>query len=351
MIIGEPGIGKSAIAAWLSVVRQKQIISLHFCTDRNSRTLQPFEFVASLVGQLCTQVDGFDDVVGLRHPEVRRPSAGDAFRELVVEPAQKLATPENPLIVVLDSLDEAIRKEGETLLDVLVNQAGDLPSWLRIVATTRPDEQVLRKIRRLNTFELRPDDADNAADVALYINNRLRQLRLIDRLSDESVRSVTERLPRLARGNFLYARMSLDALEEGTLSVQDLGGLSPGMSDFYAKTFSTLFRVEKAFELDAQPILRALTVAMEPVPFAIIDRVSRLPKETEEATHRRLLRLGRTFTCRAKGSRPGTRSFISHSRIGFPIRMLRARIGALPSEERSTLQRPAGKTTRTTQRK
>ena len=246
-------------------------------------------------------MNGFAEVVALRHPEVRRPSANDAFRELVVEPAQKLTPPENPLIVVVDSLDEAIRKEGETLLDVLVNQANDLPSWLRIVATTRPDEQVLRRIRLLHTFELRPDQTENASDVTQYINNRLKKLRLADRLWEESVRLVAERLPGLAKGNFLYARMALDALEEGTLSVQDLGFLSPGMSDFYVKTFSRLFPTEEVFEKEAQPILRVLSVAMEPVPFAIIDRASRLRKETQEATYRRLLRLGSYLRVSGKG--------------------------------------------------
>jgi len=301
VIVGEPGIGKSAIAAWLSVVRRKQTISIHFCTDRNSRTLQPFEFVASLVGQLCTQVDGFGEMVVHRQPEVRRLSANDAFRELVVEPALRLTRPENPLIVVLDSLDEAIRKEGETLLDVLVNQANDLPSWLRIVATTRPDEQVLRRIRLLETFELKADRTENESDVKQYIKYRLNKSPFSDRLSEESVRLVGERLPALANGNFLYARMALDALQAGTLLPQDLGSLSPGMSDFYVKTFSRLFPTEAVFEKDAQRILRVLSVAMEPLPFAIIDRASRLRKETAEATNLRLRRLRAYLRVSGKG--------------------------------------------------
>ncbi|HKG61314.1 MAG TPA: TIR domain-containing protein [Pyrinomonadaceae bacterium] len=301
VIIGEPGIGKSAIAAWLSLVRQAQVISVHFCTDRNSRTIEPFEFVASLVGQLCTQVNGFGEIVANRHPEVRRPRANDAFRELVVEPAHKLAPPENPLIVVLDSLDEAIRQDGETVLDVVVNQTNDLPTWLRIVATTRPDENVLRRIRTLHTLELRPDEAENAADVREFIGNRLIKLRIADLLSDDSVRLAAERLPTLAQGNFLYARMALDALEEGTLTVEDLGFLSPGMSDFYVKAFSRLFPNEDDFEIDAQSILRVLSVAMGPLPFAIIDRVSRSPKETQEVTNRRLLRLKSYLHISGKG--------------------------------------------------
>ncbi len=103
---------------------------------------------------------------------------------------------------------------------MLVNQAEDLPSWLRILAPTRPEAQVLRKIQRLHTFELRADGAENVSDVTQYINNRLANLRPDEKFSEESVSLVTVRLPGLANGNFLYARMALEALEEGMHSTR-----------------------------------------------------------------------------------------------------------------------------------
>jgi len=301
VIVGEPGIGKSAIAAWLSVVRRDQTIAIHFCTDRNTRTLNPSEFVASLVGQLCTQVSGFNEIVALRQPEVRRPRANDAFRELVVEPSRKVTPPSRPLLAVVDSLDEAVAQEGETLLDVLVNQAEDLPSWLRIVTTSRPDERVLQKIRRLHTFELNADRAENISDLAEYIQARLARSSLADRFSAESSGLISTRLLQLAEGNFLYARMAMEAFEDGTLSVADLGALSQGLSDFYAKTFAKRFLNAETFARDSLPILRMLSVARGPVPFTFLDRVSRQPKETIEATNRRLLALRPYLRASGKG--------------------------------------------------
>jgi hypothetical protein len=153
--------------------------------------LNPFEFVASLVGQLCTQVTGFAELVIPRQPEVRRPRANDAFRELIVEPARKVTPPSRPLLAVVDSLDEALAQEGETLLDVLVNQAEDLPSWLRIVTTSRPEERVLQKIRRLNAFELKADRPENTSDLAEYIQARLTEPALAHRFSSQSALSIS----------------------------------------------------------------------------------------------------------------------------------------------------------------
>jgi predicted ATPase len=291
VIIGEPGIGKSAIAAWLSYVRRDQTVAIHFCTDRNSRTLDPFEFVASLVSQLCTQVGGFLDVVHERRPELRRQQAKDAFRELVVEPARLLPVPASPLLVILDSLDESMRRGGETLLDVFVNQADDLPAWLRIIATTQPDQRVLEKVRRLRTLELRADGTENQADIATYVEARLTRVGRDQHAAQRPSSLVAEQVLNLASGNFLYARMALDALESGLFKEKELGSLLPGVCEFYARSFAKIFSSEGSFELHGKRILRALSVARGPLPFTLLDRISRLGQESVETTHARLLRL------------------------------------------------------------
>ena len=158
VIIGEPGIGKSAIAAWLSVVRREQTIAVHFCTDRNTRTLNPFEFVASLVGQLCTQVTGFAEVVIPRQPEVRRPRANDAFRELIVEPARKVPPPSRPLLAVVDSLDEHSLKRGKRCWTGVSRERGvpcrhtgiERPAPLRLLGTGGTSNQPRGEHRRLH---------------------------------------------------------------------------------------------------------------------------------------------------------------------------------------------------------
>src|SRR5262249_40184829 len=134
-------------------------------------------------------------------------------------------------------------------------------------------------------------------------------------LSNQAARSVAIRLPDLARGNFLYARMAFDALEEGTLSPADLDELSPGVSDFYAKTLGKLFPEERTFQKEAQPLLRTLSAAMAPVPFEILDRISRKPQESEESTHRRLQRLRSYLHVAGRGG-PTSTYALFHKSLG-----------------------------------
>jgi len=273
VIIGEPGIGKSAIAAWLSQVRGDQVVGVHFCTRRNTRTLDPLEFVASLVGQLSTQLDGYRAAVETRQPDVRRVTASDAFRELIVEPARSMQDPSQPVLVVVDSLDEAVTRADETVLDVLVAQALDLPVWLRIVTTTRPESRILRRLDSLSPYPLNADASSNLADLSEYVSQRLGAIPP-ELLPARSRDDVARKLEELAEGNFLYAKMTIDAMENGSLSVEELGRLSPGLAGYYAAAFRRLCPDAARYAHDYLPVLRALAVAFGPVPFRVLQLVS-----------------------------------------------------------------------------
>src|ERR1700694_2795383 len=56
MIVGEPGIGKPAIAARLT--QKYDLAAIHFCITRQVDTVDPLNFVRSLSHQL-TRLDGF----------------------------------------------------------------------------------------------------------------------------------------------------------------------------------------------------------------------------------------------------------------------------------------------------
>src|SRR5205807_331001 len=172
-----------------------EAVGVHICTQQNSRSLNPYDFVACLVGQLHAQLPGFAQAVEAKRPEERRKTATDAFRELIVEPARGLEAPDGARLIVVDSLDE---------------------------------------------------------------------------------------------GNFLYARLALDALEDGTLPVGDLGRLAPGLTSFYDTLFKRRFPDIEAYDRDYAALFRALAVARGPLPFKLLQRICGV---SAEVLHRRLLRV------------------------------------------------------------
>jgi TIR domain len=277
VVVGEPGAGKSAIAAKLSL--RGDAISAHFCSTANSRTLDPREFVANLVAQLVSRVDGFERLVLARHPELRREHASVAFRELIVEPARAVNPPEEPQLVIVDALDEAATREGETIVELIATHAPSLPAWLRIIATSRPEATVMNALKSLCPVELPAERAENRQDIADYLAKRLAaapETATSEEDRGEAVAQLAER----AAGNFLYARMATDALEQGVLRVGDIGSLPPGLDGFFSATVAKAFPDPETYLRDYGPVLRPLATAFAPLSMDVLCVVSGLDRST-----------------------------------------------------------------------
>src|ERR1039457_6939592 len=90
VLAGEMGVGKTAIAGTLAT-NHASVVACHFCTSRSEGSLDPYEFVLSIVRQLQKRVPGFAEVVANCFPGHPRRSAGDAFRQLVIQPTRRMA--------------------------------------------------------------------------------------------------------------------------------------------------------------------------------------------------------------------------------------------------------------------
>ncbi|MCD4736185.1 MAG: TIR domain-containing protein, partial [Bacteroidales bacterium] len=269
IISGEAGIGKSAIAAWLSQERDTQVVSIHFCTRRNMRTLDPFEYVAALSGQLATQIPEYYEIIKDLDPEKRRSTASLAFRELVSDPLNRINTTKHTKLLIIDSLDEAILQAGESVLNVVINEAAKLPDWIRLICTTRPEEFILNKIRHLKTYEFKAGRKENLEDVANYINEIFDKTELPLHLK-KNAKLVKDKLNLLANGNFLYVKMALDALIHDNLPISKLEDLKGKLSDFYLQIFRKRFEDIENFSQRYAPLLSVLVASQGPLSIELL---------------------------------------------------------------------------------
>jgi len=281
VIEGEPGIGKSAIAAHLS--QREDVVAVHFCSKRNTPTLDPREFVSGVVTLLSQRLTAFEDELIPRRPDIPREDAATAFRQLVVEPARTMEAPESPQLLVIDALDEAVLRDGESIIDIL-SQAEALPSWLRIVATTRPESVVTSRLKACSTVRLAADSKENLADVDAFLRTRFAESSLPEPQAKEASEIVSVR----AAGNFLYARLAAEAVLATDLSAAELSALPPGLDAFYSLAFSRLFADHEAYLDEVVPILGPLSVAFAPIPFAVLKASSGLDASR---LNQRLLRM------------------------------------------------------------
>jgi tetratricopeptide (TPR) repeat protein len=292
VLVGAPGIGKSAIAAQLAtscedvvpVTRERQwedlVVAVHFCDGRDHATLDPYRFVGSLVAQLHGRMPEFAAKSEGMQSVVEWHTAGQMFHRLIVAPSREMEQ-DQPRLIIIDSLDEARTVCGENILDVLVDHEDSLPRWLRIVATARKDPEVPAPLRSWHTLDLDERRSENDKDLDKYAGDRL-GLSAKQPLPHHTDLELKDRIVEVSQGNFLVSRFLLDAIEEGTQTLDDLGRVPLDLQGFYHRSFRKRFPDRERFPKDYGDLLSALAVAPEPLPFRLIEKLLHGEREAHD---------------------------------------------------------------------
>lgn len=170
ILTGEPGVGKSAIAA--ALIRRygthQELAAFHFCMANRIGTVEPDNVLLSIAAQLIQffpdYAEALVNTIKPLHLSVEVEINIETIKDSVVQGVvienlhtqhpkksfdiilrQTLSAlpnpPKKPVFILIDSLDEAVTYNEEDNLVRLFSQVADLPSWVRLVFTSRPDER------------------------------------------------------------------------------------------------------------------------------------------------------------------------------------------------------------------
>ena len=249
LITGEPGSGKSMVAAWLAgygpapeeaEAREKLeklrrfIKGVHFCIATTG-SVSPKACAENLARQLFQRAAGFaaahaaslsgqvqltveqqvgevqagGSVTGIQIGALNLGSLSEeaGFDRALRNPLINLYRQgyQEPLLLLIDALDESLGRTGSSEISIarLLSRLDDLPPQVRILATTRPDPRVLAYHRAARRIDLIRDQPSSAGDLRHYVESQLAAsgAAQADRLA--------ERVVQAADGNFLYAHLVL----------------------------------------------------------------------------------------------------------------------------------------------
>ncbi len=312
LLTGEPGSGKTAIAARLTQFSQSEtslhpdftpgfLSAVHFCSARDSTSVDPKNFARSIALQLSGKCQPFayalKDVgeksvnikvdfriqkaensaiqaLVINNLSVGGLSGQEAFNRAVLDPLTTLYNQgvDRPFTILVDSLDEALTHSGDvTIIDLL----SKLPSQIkaRWILTSRQEPRVENAFILLEEvdglFLSDPEfSQDNRRDIQDYIKKRLTQE---DKLKAQVAGlNLTQQADQIAQitdksdGNFQYVSFLLDSIANAKRSLSDLEGLPEGLDGLY---YDSLQRVvdlgKKDWSTVYAPVLGVLSVARE----------------------------------------------------------------------------------------
>lgn len=302
VLTGGPGTGKSMVAAWLSgagpmptdpnsrskLTRIRKCVgAAHFCGDGGGNK-DPKTAAHKMAAQLEANVPGFREallasldsrfqvdvnirvgtaapgssVIGLVIENLGNLSGEIAFNRLLRDPLVRVYGQgyNEPLVLIVDSLDEAEAFSGDVRFPYLISTLTDLPAQVSILVTTRPDERVLQyfpgaSARKFDLVEDAPKEFD---DILLYANRSLAQL------SSTARGDLAGQVSYKAQGVFLYASLILPEL----IAVMEKGGdpsgvpLPQSLTELYGTFLSRELTRDKDKWLSVYaPLLGAIAIA------------------------------------------------------------------------------------------
>jgi DNA-directed RNA polymerase subunit M/transcription elongation factor TFIIS len=143
-VTSAPGVGKTALAAWLCANRP-DVAAFHVCRHDDPATTDPQRVVCSLAYQLASQLPTV--AASLATVSLEQVAAGtnprEIFDALLVRPLSKGAAVTARLsLVVIDALHEAKRDGRNELAELLGSEWTRTPPWLLLVLTGQPEREV-----------------------------------------------------------------------------------------------------------------------------------------------------------------------------------------------------------------
>jgi len=277
ILSGEPGIGKSAIAARLAT--RMDVKGIHFFNPDDPGSCRPGGITRSLIFQFASQFPAYRETIETLGEPASSALPEVVFRTYVAEPlAAYGGAPgsDNTGIIVIDGLDEAA-SGGDAMIDFLAESLERLPPWLRVIATTKPDADLLERFRGAGIRQLTLDasSVDNQADLAEYVRTRVRELGMY-RLKD-----VVGHIGNVSAGNFRYVKAVLDSRFIPGSNHQpkdsDADTYYQILHEQYLRMMKNRFPDQKQYLREIAPALACLAVPVAPVPEDLL--VSALAKK------------------------------------------------------------------------
>ena len=301
-LYGLAGSGKSTLSTTIAQnLRELHRLGVFFFFNRDI----PQRTFATLIRTLAYQLAAFDTRFAAEISQVVQNNENIAgmhlefqFKQLLSANALKsVEWSGGPIVFIIDALDECGREaDRKKLLQVLSKGFFDLPSFIRVMAVSRPELNIQRALgshSHLRPYPLDIDSATNKDDILEFVRYRLEEIRIEDGYlgdhwpGDDNIRSLANR----AGGLFMWVSTACLYIGEGYLPDERLFELinkqPEGDSSGSIAILDSLYKTglqsvgwwgDRKFCSDCSNILGVILCARVPLSCSAIDVLLALPQ-------------------------------------------------------------------------
>lgn len=238
LLLGSPGIGKSAFAANL-IHYDPAVICGFFCEWDKETKRDPRCIIKSISYRIGTKLPDYRKLL-LAKIEARASdyyeqlTASELFEQLITQPLSEMIDGNRKKqIIVIDGLDETDENGENIFADILADNADKLPRWIGLLITSRPESNIKRAFAGFNPNEYDPAASFNYEDIKQYILKNLSDELALTDYPDSIVSEILNNCD----GNFLYASLFVDAVKNGAINLSDKNTYSKGLNSIHFQNF------------------------------------------------------------------------------------------------------------------
>ena len=311
-ITGEPGFGKTAIAANLIHKRSSKVIASWFCSYKSKNRKDPLIAIKTIAYQIAYRVPEYliklmntlnlyssmsygEIADNKKNLNTKYCNPYDLFNLLFSNITNSIPLNEK-LCVVIDGIDEATDENNNNEIAKLISDDFlELPNsnWLEFVFTSRPDASVVKYFQGLKNYQLDIHEKENKDDLKLYLENEFKKLKEkninIDNEEDK-IKLLIEK----SEGIILYLTMVIKGVGEETFDLNDINAMPQGLFKLYNEQFEG--RLKKNYKTDIKPIFEFLIASLGPIPEPLIKNIIKSYDKTESQFNEGINLLGSYIT-------------------------------------------------------
>ena len=234
------GVGKTGIMSKL-VSTRKNILAYFFCRHDDSLKRDPKRLIMNIALQISVAPNMKDYRKKLEDMQLTRVSLSEMnlislFTQILVEPLNAISANKEmqPKAILIDALDECIHNDTNGILRCISQYFTKLPSWIKVMVTTRPEVPIMKELNRLKPTLLEPSETKNLSDLQLYFEYVLK-----DKMKNKDIEiDAAQLLVKKSGGVFVYAsKVAIRFDEMETVTQKNIESCPDGIFDFYQEQF------------------------------------------------------------------------------------------------------------------